>query len=183
MMCDITIALIPCMLLLQATVDSPTWRLYIEYLDDIVLEGLFNCINCSLQYLMRNTDKNQGELPALLMCKMELQAPEIVFMPTLDQEDPKGFYMLVEGGFVRDESDIFAYSGLQSAVVMCHYTSSLFLHQDCWMISFDLDLWYHVWPLMVTSQTISVMWRKLTTYLNNVKRSCKECLLLSARLL
>lgn len=81
----------------QATEDSDMWRVYIDYLDEVVLDGLYNCINCSLKFLIKNTDKNQAELPPLLECKMELQAPNIVFMPTLNQDDPDGFYMLVEG--------------------------------------------------------------------------------------
>ena len=81
----------------QAEASSPTWRSYIEHLDVIVLDGLFNCVQCSLQYLLDNTDKERPEAPPLLESKLELQAPEMVFLPSLDQDAPEGFYILVEG--------------------------------------------------------------------------------------
>ena len=61
------------------------WKHYIEYLDEIVMDGFFNCIFCSLQYLMENTDKEHQDNPALLECKLELQAPEMIFDPSIEQ--------------------------------------------------------------------------------------------------
>ena len=61
------------------------WKHYIEYLDETVLDGFFNCIFCSLQYLMENTDKENQDIPALLECKLELQAPEMIFDPSIEQ--------------------------------------------------------------------------------------------------
>lgn len=55
----------------QAEEDSDNWRRYVDHLDDIVLDGLFECIQCSLRYLMENTDKEK-DVPPLLMAKMEL---------------------------------------------------------------------------------------------------------------
>ena len=55
----------------QAEEDSDHWRRYVDYLDDIVLDGLFECIQCSLRYLMENTDKEK-DVPPLMMAKMEL---------------------------------------------------------------------------------------------------------------
>ena len=57
----------------QADEDSQMWRNYIQYLDDIVLDGVFNCIHCSLQYLLNNTDKENADMPPLLEAKLELQ--------------------------------------------------------------------------------------------------------------
>lgn len=37
------------------------------------MDGLFNCIHCSLQYLLVNTDKEGGLMPPLLEVKLELQ--------------------------------------------------------------------------------------------------------------
>ena len=61
------------------------WKHYIEYLDETVLDGFFNCIHCSLQYLMENTDKENHEFPPLLECKLELQAPDMTFDPSIEQ--------------------------------------------------------------------------------------------------
>ena len=60
------------------------WKCYLNYVDEMVLGGLFNSIHCSLQYLMNNTDRGTGRGP-LLESKMELQSPHITFIPDLDQ--------------------------------------------------------------------------------------------------
>jgi len=49
-----------------------------------VLEGFFDAIQCSLSYVLTNTDKEQGN-PPLLECKLELQSPDMVFNPSLEQ--------------------------------------------------------------------------------------------------
>ena len=59
--------------LFQAEEDSDIWRNYVDYVDDIVLDGFFNCIHCSLQYLVVATGKDQSEAPPLLEAKLELQ--------------------------------------------------------------------------------------------------------------
>ena len=58
---------------LQAEEESEIWHNYVEYLDDIVLDGFFNCIHCSLQYLLDNTNKEKTDMPPLMEAKFELQ--------------------------------------------------------------------------------------------------------------
>ena len=81
---------------LEAQEDSQNWERYIEYIDDIVLDGLFSCVQCSLQYLMDNTASDKEGLLPLLEAKLELQSPDMVFNPSLDQDSPNGFMNLVE---------------------------------------------------------------------------------------
>ena len=76
---------------------SKMWHSYIEYLDDIVLDGFFNYAHCSLQYFLENTDKDKTGMPPLLEARLELQIPEIVFSPSIDQDAADGFFSLVEG--------------------------------------------------------------------------------------
>ena len=57
----------------QAEEGTPNWQRYLDYLDDIIVDGLFNCIHCSLHYLLVNTDKEGGLVPPLLEVKLELQ--------------------------------------------------------------------------------------------------------------
>ena len=57
----------------KATEGSEVWQCYLDYLDDIVVDGLFNCIHCSLHYLLENTDKQAGSMVPLLEVKLELQ--------------------------------------------------------------------------------------------------------------
>lgn len=97
--------------LFKATEDRNIWALYIKYLDDIVLDGLFRCVEFSLQYFLDNTDCER-DLPPLLLAKMELQAPNVVFNPSLYQEDQHGFYSMVEELL----DDIFNFASLVSRV-------------------------------------------------------------------
>ena len=57
----------------KATEDSEIWQHYLDYLDDIMVDGLFNCIHCSLRYLLENTDKEAATMIPLLEVKLELQ--------------------------------------------------------------------------------------------------------------
>lgn len=82
--------------LFQADGSSEMWYKYLDYLDEIVVDGLSACINCSLTYILNNTEKDKSDMLPLLEAKLELQAPEMVFEPTLEQEDPNGFIALVE---------------------------------------------------------------------------------------
>ena len=52
---------------------SEVWERYLDYVDEIVVDGLFNCIQCSLRYLMENTDKTVTGMTPLLEVKLELQ--------------------------------------------------------------------------------------------------------------
>ncbi len=82
--------------LFQAESDSDMWQKYLEYLDRIVLDGLFAAVQCSLKYVLSNTEKDKTDMLPLLEAKLELQAPEMIFDPSLEQENPKGFIALVE---------------------------------------------------------------------------------------
>ena len=57
----------------KAKAESDVWEKYLDYLDDIVVDGLFNCVHCSLQYLLENTDKTVTTMTPLLEVKLELQ--------------------------------------------------------------------------------------------------------------
>lgn len=41
--------------LLRGEPDSEEWRAYVEYVDDMVIDGFFNSIECSLKFLLENT--------------------------------------------------------------------------------------------------------------------------------
>jgi len=82
--------------LFKADASTDIWRAYVDYLDDMVLDGFFNCIHCSLNYLLENTDAKHN-MTGLFEAKLELQQPEMVFIPSLDFGISDGFYELVEG--------------------------------------------------------------------------------------
>lgn len=41
--------------LLLADPASDIWKAYVDYLDEIVMDGFFSAIECSLKYLLENT--------------------------------------------------------------------------------------------------------------------------------
>ena len=92
----------------QADPESEIWHRYIEYVDDIVLDGLFNCSQCSLQYFLDNTSKDKVGMPPLLESKLELQAPDMVYNPSLDEGVTNGFLNLVDELL----DDIFKFASL-----------------------------------------------------------------------
>lgn len=60
----------------QAVEESEDWKNYVEYLDDVVLDGLFECVYCSLSYFLENTDKErmaEAGLHPFMESKFELQ--------------------------------------------------------------------------------------------------------------
>uniref|UniRef100_F7AU91 AAA+ ATPase domain-containing protein n=1 Tax=Ciona intestinalis TaxID=7719 RepID=F7AU91_CIOIN len=81
--------------LFKASADSEVWKAYVNYVDDMVVDGCFNAIECSMKFLLQQTDNRQG-LPPLFQAQLELHAPDMVFKPSLDYGMGEGFYELVE---------------------------------------------------------------------------------------
>ncbi|CAK8683563.1 unnamed protein product [Clavelina lepadiformis] len=79
----------------QADSDSDAWREYLNYIDESVIDGLFSAMQCSLRYLVNNTDNSQHP-PPLLEARLILNAPDVSFDPPLEFEMNDGFYDLVE---------------------------------------------------------------------------------------
>ncbi|KAM6297516.1 dynein axonemal heavy chain 9 [Aegotheles albertisi] len=81
--------------LLLAEPSSDIWKAYVDYLDEIVLDGFFTAIECSLRYLLENTDPKAGLAP-LFEVKLDLVIPDLIFRPSLDPGTNDGFYDMVE---------------------------------------------------------------------------------------
>ena len=60
------------MQLFKAEAATDTWKAYVDYLDDMVVDGFFNCIHTSLNYLLENSDVKTCKSP-LFEARMELQ--------------------------------------------------------------------------------------------------------------
>ncbi|XP_007433956.1 dynein heavy chain 9, axonemal, partial [Python bivittatus] len=82
--------------LFEADPSSDVWKAYLEHIDEIILDGFFNVIECSLKYLLENTDSKADHAP-LFKIQLELSVPEMTFRPTLDAGAGDGFYDIVEG--------------------------------------------------------------------------------------
>ncbi|XP_027547622.1 dynein heavy chain 9, axonemal [Neopelma chrysocephalum] len=81
--------------LLLADPASDSWKAYVDYVDEIVLDGFFTAIECSLKYLLENTDPKAGLAP-LFEVQLDLVIPDLVFYPSLDPGTHDGFSDMVE---------------------------------------------------------------------------------------
>ncbi|XP_016013564.2 dynein heavy chain 9, axonemal isoform X3 [Rousettus aegyptiacus] len=82
--------------LFSADPTSNIWKTYVNYIDDMMLDGFFLAIECSLKYLLENTECKAGLTP-IFEAQMSLEIPEIVFSPSLEFGVKGGFYDIVEG--------------------------------------------------------------------------------------
>ena len=74
--------------LLKADPDSAIWHNYVEYVDQMVLDGLFNTIHGSFSYLLDNTDIkpiDESQARPLVEGKMTLVPPDIRFEPAMGE--------------------------------------------------------------------------------------------------
>uniref|UniRef100_A0A8C5KUF0 Dynein axonemal heavy chain 11 n=1 Tax=Jaculus jaculus TaxID=51337 RepID=A0A8C5KUF0_JACJA len=81
--------------LFRANPTLDTWKIYVEFLDDIVVEGFFQAILHDLDFFLMNTEKQSKAAP-FFQAQMILVPPEIVFKPPLEREAGDGFYDLVD---------------------------------------------------------------------------------------
>jgi len=81
--------------LFRADVESLSWHSYAEFLDSLVLDGLFNTVHIGLAYFLDLMDKTATENPdgspvrPLFDGKMSLLSPSITFQPGIKATDPK----------------------------------------------------------------------------------------------
>uniref|UniRef100_A0A8C3V2Y5 Dynein axonemal heavy chain 17 n=1 Tax=Catharus ustulatus TaxID=91951 RepID=A0A8C3V2Y5_CATUS len=110
--------------LLLADPASDAWKVYLDYVDEIVLDGFFTAIECSLKYLLENTDPKAGLTP-LFEVQLDLVIPDLVFHPPLDPGTNDGFCDMVENLL----QGIFHISSLVPRLAvhsgLCHYQADL----------------------------------------------------------
>ncbi|XP_049715501.1 dynein axonemal heavy chain 9 isoform X2 [Elephas maximus indicus] len=82
--------------LFSADPTSHIWKTYVNYIDDMLLDGFFLAIECSLKYLLENTENKSGITP-IFEAQLNLAIPELVFYPSLESGVKGGFYDIVEG--------------------------------------------------------------------------------------
>ena len=79
----------------KADENTDMWKAYVDYVDEMVVDGFFNTINCSLKYMLDHTEAKQKD--PLFEAKLELQAPDMIFLPSLEFGVADGFYDLIDG--------------------------------------------------------------------------------------
>ncbi len=61
--------------------EDTSWHNYVSYIDEMIIDGCFNTVQASLNYFLSETDVSaQPQIMPLFQAKMELQAPDMVFM-------------------------------------------------------------------------------------------------------
>ncbi|KAM9302491.1 LOW QUALITY PROTEIN: dynein axonemal heavy chain 11 [Morus bassanus] len=80
--------------LFKADSSSTSWDIYMEYTDDIVVNGLYNTVMHSLDFFLENTEESLKPTP-LFQAQRVLNGTEIQFKPSL-KEAGDGFYDLVD---------------------------------------------------------------------------------------
>ncbi|XP_055450236.1 dynein axonemal heavy chain 9 [Psammomys obesus] len=87
--------------------ESSIWKTYVNYIDSMLLDGFFHAIECSLKYLLENTECKPGLTP-IFEAQLNLVTPELVFYPSLDSGVKGGLYDIVQNLV----SSIFAVASL-----------------------------------------------------------------------
>nr|XP_019948992.1 PREDICTED: dynein heavy chain 11, axonemal [Paralichthys olivaceus] len=84
------------MVLFHADPASEVWQSYLEYVDEMVVEGLFSYISLSLQFFVDNME-SWPKLAPLFASQLMLSGSELVFLPSLERDAGDGLYELIEG--------------------------------------------------------------------------------------
>ncbi|KAJ7345633.1 hypothetical protein JRQ81_001583, partial [Phrynocephalus forsythii] len=82
--------------LFQADPLSDEWKAYTEYIDHMVLDGLFKAIKGSLQHLTENTEATSKSSPSFEV-QLILNGDGMTFKPSLDRTVEGNFSDIVEG--------------------------------------------------------------------------------------
>uniref|UniRef100_A0A3P9GZT6 Dynein, axonemal, heavy chain 11 n=1 Tax=Oryzias latipes TaxID=8090 RepID=A0A3P9GZT6_ORYLA len=85
---------------------SREWQSYLEYVDEMIAEGLFKHIRHSLQFFVENMSTRPNQVP-LFAIQLVLNSSGKTFCPPVEQGKADGFYELIE----RLLQDVFKTSG------------------------------------------------------------------------
>ncbi|KAL7754360.1 hypothetical protein RI367_000341 [Sorochytrium milnesiophthora] len=97
--------------ILQVEPEADSWRRYLRYIDELVVAGFNKTLKRSLRYLIDNMDAaylKANDMPPLLEAKLELQAADLSFTPSMD-EDHENSLMQIARNML---SDVFTVSAL-----------------------------------------------------------------------
>lgn len=84
------------MIFFHADPASEVWQSYVEYVDEMVVEGLFSYISHSLQFFVDNMESWPNQTP-LFEAQLMLTSSGMVFVPSLERDAGDGLYELIEG--------------------------------------------------------------------------------------
>ncbi|KAM9852522.1 dynein axonemal heavy chain 11 [Aulostomus maculatus] len=84
------------MILFNVGPASDTWQSYLEYVDEMVVEGLFSYISFSLSFFTDNMESWPSQAP-FFEAQLMLNSSGMVFYPSLERDAGDGLYELIEG--------------------------------------------------------------------------------------
>ncbi|XP_070822029.1 dynein axonemal heavy chain 11 [Chaetodon trifascialis] len=84
------------MMLFHADPASEVWQSYLEYVDEMVVEGLFSYVSHSLQFFVDSMESWPKQTP-LFEAQLMLSSSGMVFRPSLEQDAGDSLYELIEG--------------------------------------------------------------------------------------
>lgn len=64
--------------LFKVSEDSEAWKTYVLYADDMIIDGFFLAIECSLKFFLHQS-KSKNALASLFQAHLELNSPDMVF--------------------------------------------------------------------------------------------------------
>lgn len=79
---------------MEGKMNEDEWPNYVKYCDDIVYKNLLHTVGVSIAYISDNMDP-ENFFPPLFESRLELEIPNLIFIPSLDANDKKGFYQLL----------------------------------------------------------------------------------------
>ena len=85
-----------CQKYFQASDGSESWRKYLSFVDEVVVDGLLKQCASSLGYLIDETDPTITE-GVLVEVKLELSEPDVIFQPSLDTHIVGNFFDRMSG--------------------------------------------------------------------------------------
>lgn len=79
---------------MESNQESKIWQDYVTFVDNIVYENILLTVGVSLGYVADQMDPTNNYAP-LFESRLELLEPDLIFVPSLDPDDPKGFNHLL----------------------------------------------------------------------------------------
>lgn len=74
---------------MESKQESQIWQDYVLFVDNIVYENILLTVGVSLGYVAEQMDPSNNYAP-LFESRLELLEPNLIFVPSLDPNDPKG---------------------------------------------------------------------------------------------
>ncbi|KAM3873375.1 dynein axonemal heavy chain 11 [Diretmus argenteus] len=84
------------MVLFHTDPTSEAWQSYLEYVDEMVVEGFFSSIRHSLEFFVENMESGPCQAP-LFEAHLLLNGSVMTFLPSLERDAGDGLYEVLEG--------------------------------------------------------------------------------------